>query len=134
MPEVIGYEKRFYPNSVVKESDFPRIVMKIGNRDVEGREVYGFFVTEEEFQTNVAKKYCFDGLYDVPIVQYERNEPIRIGVGNPSSPPSKEFLKKVSEGAFIKTSEVNVKNTLKELGVEIREIKWYHRLGWLLKG
>jgi len=64
-------------------------------------------------------------------VKYERNEPIvLVGGGSSLHPPSKEFLERVRRGEFIKTSEVNVKKTLKELGVEIREIKWYHKLGW----
>ncbi|MFZ2969930.1 MAG: hypothetical protein WA063_02175 [Minisyncoccia bacterium] len=134
MPKVIEFEKTFYPHAVVKESDFPKRVMKIGNRNVEGREVYGFFVTEEEFQETVAKKYCFDGYYDVPLERYDRNEPILMSGGNPRHSLSQEHLKKVSCGKFIVTHDTNVKSTLNELGVKVREIKWYHRIGWLLKG
>ncbi len=132
MPEVIGHEKTFYLNAVIEESDFPEIIMKIGNRKVKGREIHGFFVTEEEFQKRVAEEYCSDGWYDVPLVKYE--EPIVLGgIGGNSILPSRDFLERMQRGEFIATSEVNVKRTLKKLGVEIRRIKWYHKLGWPFK-
>lgn len=136
MSEVIGYKKIFYLNTVVKESDFPNEFMNIKINGIKvkfaGRNVYGFFVTNKEFHEKVAKKYCFDGWYDVPLIKYE--EPIILGgISGSSTLPSREYLRKIENGDFIKTSKVNVKNTLKELGVEVREIKWYHKLGWPFK-
>lgn len=137
MPEIIGYEKTFYPNAVVEESDFPNEFMNIKINGIKvkfaGRNVHGFFVTNKEFHEKVVKKYCFDGWYDVPLVKHKKDEPIVIGGGNSSTLPSRDFLEKVQRGEFIATSEVNVKNTLKGLGVEVRQIKWYHKLGWPFK-
>lgn len=61
MPKVIGYEKTFYLDAVTKESNFPKIIMKIGNRNVEGRGIYGFFVTEEEFQKKSQRNIVLTG-------------------------------------------------------------------------
>jgi hypothetical protein len=133
MQKAIGFEEVRCRDSMINKSDFPIMVIN----GVKGRDVYGFFVTEEDFQGRVANKYCFDGWYDVQTKKHGRCESIKNGIGSSPKPISDDLLKKMNCQKFCVASEINVKNTLKKLGVPIlliKEKKWYHKLGWPYKG
>ncbi len=141
MPKIIETEKKLFKNAVIKEEDIPSIAMRIrGHGKIEGKDLYGFFVTKKEFTDKLASIYCSDGWYDIPILKYDAGEPIVLAIGysrtkktsgsGQSGTPSLEFLKKVREGAFIKQSEVNIRKTLKKLNIPIRQIRFWHKLGW----
>lgn len=132
--KIVGATKIFIPKAVIKEDDFADVKLKIKKQGkIEGKNLYGFFVTKEEFVKKLAAIFCKDGLYEVPILQYEKGELIILGGGTSSEKPSLEFLKKISEGAFVVQSKTNVIKKLIEAGVPIRKIRVWHRLGCSFK-
>ena len=75
MSKIIGTERKFFKNAVIAEKDIPSIVMRIKNLGkMEGKDLYGFFVTKDEFLDRLSSIYCCDGWYDIPIVTYEEGE------------------------------------------------------------
>lgn len=134
MSEIIGYEKKFFENAVITEEDIPSIAMKIRKfGKVEGKDLYGFFVTNEEFSGKLRHVYCQDGCYDIPVVRYDHGESIvlhrEIQIEE-SKESSREYDKKVLKGSFIMQNESNVENKLKELNIPIRKIGIINKLGW----
>lgn len=136
MPTVVGTEKIFFENSVVSEKDIPIVFMRIkGRGKKEGRDLYGFFVTQEEFAEKLIPIYCPNGWRDVNIWKYEKDEAVvhigEISKDEPTPMPLPEgFHKRRKQGAFIKESETNVKKKLITLGIPVRKIMPWHRFGW----
>ena len=97
---------------------------------IEGKDLYGFFVTKDEFLGKLSSIYCSDGWYDVPIVRYETGESIMSREHLQESSSSQEFDKKVLEGAFVKQSDINVEKQLKDLNIPIRKIRLWNKFGW----
>ncbi len=127
MSKVIGFHKKFIPNAVIDESEFIRLVIN----KTSGRDVYGFFVTDNEFQ-ELKKHICNDGYYNIPEISYDESEPIKLAVsGKATAPLSKEFLRKVKNGEFISSHEVNVKKLLQDKNIAIRKITLLHKFGVL---
>jgi hypothetical protein len=132
MSEIIGTEKVFLKNAVITEKDIPSSNMSIKNLGKkEGKDLYGFFVTKDEFSEKLSSIYCSDGLYDVPIVRLGEGEEIIL-----QEKKSRESLqlslfdKKVLEGTFIKQSEISVEKQLKDMNIPIRKIRFWNKLGW----
>lgn len=137
MSKIIGTERKFFKNAVTTEEDIPSVVMGIKNLGkIEGKDLYGFFVTKDEFLGKLSSIYCCDGYYDVPMVRYETGESIVLAKkvdlqeSSQESSPSREFDKKMLQGAFIKQSEINVEKQLKDLNIPIRKIRLWNKLGW----
>lgn len=136
MPKIIGTEKICLKHAVINDKDIPSAVLRIRScGKIKGRDLYGFFVTNEEFTDKLAQIYCSNGIYDIPILKYEAGESIVLAIscsGNTKSnnSESSEFFKKIEDGAFIKQSEINIKKQLIILQIPIRKIMFWHRLGW----
>ena len=133
MPEIVGAHKEFFPGAVVREDNFPAISMGIKNRGrVEGRNLYGFFVTNDEFFGKLSQIYCGDGFYEVHYLKYEKGEAIDLRpiIENPPKEMHDEFLRNVKEGAYCMGSDANVIKTLKKENIPVRKIMLWHRLGW----
>lgn len=137
MSKIIGTEKTFFKNAVITEEDIPSAIMRIKNLGkIEGKDLYGFFVTKDEFLKKLSSIYCCNGWYDIPIVMHEKGESIvlaekisREQLQESSSSSSQEFDKKVLEDAFIEQSEINVEKQLKDLNIPIRKIRFWNKLG-----
>ena len=138
MSKIIGTERTFFKNAVITEKDIPSVIMRIkilGKIEkIEGKDLYGFFVTKNEFLGKLLSIYCCDGWYDLPMVRYETWESIVLAEKIPREhlelSSSQEFDKKVLDGAFIKQSEINVEKQLKDLNIPIRKIRLWNKLGW----
>ena len=135
MSKIIGTERKFFKNAVITEEDIPSVVMEIKNLGkIEGKDLYGFFVTKDEFLGKLSSIYCCDGYYDVPMVRYDDGESIvlakEVDLQESSQESSREFDKKMLKGTFIKQSEINVEKQLKDLNIPIRKIGFWNRLGW----
>lgn len=141
MSKIIGTERTFFKNAVITEKDIPSIIMRIKNLGkIEGKDLYGFFVTKEEFLGKLSSIYCSDGWYDIPVVRYDEGEQIilrekisRESLEGSLQESSRElsFDKKVLEGTFIKQNEINVEKQLKDLNIPIRKIRLWNKLGWV---
>lgn len=136
MSKIIRTERAFFKNAVITEKDIPSTIMRIKNLGkIEGKDLYGFFVTKDEFLEKLSSIYCCDGWYDIPTVMCDKGESIVLAEKISrehiqESPSSQEFDKKVLEGAFIKQSEINVEKQLIELNIPIRKIGLWNKLGW----
>ncbi len=133
MSKIIGTERTFFKNAVITEKDIPSAIMRIKNLGkIEGKDLYGFFVTQDEFLEKLSSIYCCDGWYDVPIVRYETGESIVLAekISREHLNESSSFDKKILEGTFIKQNEINVEKQLKDLNIPIRKIRVWNKLGW----
>lgn len=137
MSKIIGTDRKFFKNAVITEEDIPSVIMRIKNLGkIEGKDLYGFFVTKDEFLGKLSSIYCCDGCYDVPMVRYETGENIvhakeaYLQESSQESSSSLEFDKKMLQGAFITQSEINVERQLKDLNIPIRKIRLWNKFGW----
>ena len=135
MSKIIGTERKFFKDAVITEEDIPSIFMRIKNLGkIEGKDLYGFFVTKEEFLERLPSMYCSDGWYDIPIVRYEDGETIvlkrKTSESAQGTGTEQEFDQRILKGSFIKQSEINVEKQLKDLNIPIRKIGLWNKLGW----
>jgi hypothetical protein len=140
MSKIIGTEKVFFKNAVINDENIPSVTLRIrGGRKVKGRNLYGFFVTNEEFADKLAQIYCSDGIYDVPVLEYKTGESIILAtrysedtksMKDSQTDASSEFSKKIEAGTFIVQSDINIRKQLLMHQIPIRKIRFWHRLGW----
>lgn len=133
LTKIIGTERTFCKNAVNTEKDIPSAIMRIKNLGKkEGKDLYGFFVTIDEFSEKLSSIYFADGWYDIPIVRYGEGESIVLAekISREYLQESSSFDKKILEGAFIKQSAINVEKQLKGLNIPIRKIRLWNKLGW----
>ena len=138
MPEVIGYSKYHSdnPNATVAEEDFEIASLRMKNKGkIRGKNVYGFFVTDEEWKEKVSEAVCSDGWFEVPLVAHKKEEAIPIG---PLSAPVnnrevERIADKNNEENFVGT-EAWMKKELIGLDIPARKIRFWHKLGWAFKG
>lgn len=105
------------------EDDFPKIQMKISGKIISGRDIYGFFVSEEEFK-KLSPKVCSDG-YLGPL----NRKVDRINLmGSKVIDPDPEYDKAMDRHEFIAQSEFNTIKKLNEYGLPVRKINFIRRL------
>jgi aldehyde:ferredoxin oxidoreductase len=100
---VLGIKKNFYPPAFFYEGDVRIIIKNIAGIPTKGRSIYGFFVTEEEFNR------LFPEIYN----SY-RTMPISEAIGK----------------IFKKGSNIYMEELLGMHKVPIRKIRIWHTLGW----
>ena len=108
----------------INESHFPKILMKIGGEQTEGRNFFDFFLLEKEFK-EVIPKICRrqSGLLDYETAHIHL-------LGNPSKTRnlSSEFIRKMDEGCFIVGSKAFTENLLDEHNLPERKINFTSRM------
>ena len=136
MPEITGTNKFFKPQFIVTEDEFKKVRSKVGGQSIRGRDVYSFFLTEEEFKS-MSPFVCCDGWFTNPVLSYGKGEVIdcKIGISETSlaeyatgHEESAKYLEEIEGGKFVVGGYLWMKDKLQELDLPIREISIWHRL------
>ena len=103
---MFGIEKNFYPPAFFYEGDIRIAIKNVAGIPTKGRSIYGFFVTEEEFNKLFPEVY--NGYRAMPI---------------------SEAIGKI----FKKGSDIYMEELLGMHKVPVRKIRIRHTLGWSFK-
>ncbi|MCK5466606.1 hypothetical protein KAI56_03895 [Candidatus Parcubacteria bacterium] len=114
----------------IKEEDFPKLFVKIKGIWFEGRDIYGFFLKEKEFQEIAEDEFLNDG-YLGPL--NFKTDVIHLMTSEDSSKLSKEYLQQIERGEFIVGNEPDITGKIKRHNLPVRKIKFWHGLGWSFK-
>ncbi len=100
------------------EEDFSEITMRINGKAVKGRNVYDFFVAEEEFD-KLSPQICNDGHLGCLNVEVEA---IHLMVSSSGDSFSQEDYKSMERGEFIVGNEKDTRKKLKNNNIPERKI------------
>ena len=102
---MLGIKETFYPPAAFYDRDIRITIREIAGKAVEGRSIYGFFITEKELN----KLFPKTGDYRVmPIGEFKGN-------------------------IFKKGKDIYMERLFKELEIPVRKIRFWHILGWPFK-
>lgn len=110
----------------IKEGDFPVLFVKIKEIWLEGRDVYGFFLKEEEFQEIAEDEFLSDG-YLGPLNCH--TDAIHLMNSSSSDNFSREYWEKIDRAEFIAGNEPDIIKKIKKHNLPVRRIRIWHRLG-----
>ena len=103
----------------ITEDDYPRIKMKVCAKNVEGRDVFGFFLKQEEFErvkSHLTSNGALEPLDWVTPWLYMLENP------HNNATEDREFRKNIKKGNYIFGSEASIIELLSEYGLPLRRI------------
>ena len=108
----------------IKEEEFSKLEVEVGEVWTKGRNVYGFFVSEEDFQEIAEEEFLSDGHLGPLNCEVDA---ICLMTSASFSNFSKEDLEKAERGEFIVGNKPDTIKKIEKYNLPVIEIKIWHK-------